>query len=56
MAKLRGLVLRKKAPIKKKTSIGHGACSKHGSPTREKYPPAGGRKYRKKYRGQGGKR
>ena len=53
MAKMKGIALRKKQPIKKKTSIGQGANSKHGSPTRSKYPPAGGRKYRKKYRGQG---
>jgi len=51
-----GIDLRKKAPVKKKTSIGQGSRSKYGTPTREKYPPAGGRKYRKRYRGQGGKR
>ena len=51
--KVKGIDLRKKAPVKKKTSIGQGSRTKFGQPTREKYPPAGGRKYRKKYRGQG---
>ena len=56
MAKMKMNDRRKKSPVKKKTSIGHGARSKHGQPTRSQFPPAGGRKYRKRYRGQGGKR
>ena len=47
------LDLRKKAPIKKKTYQGQGARSKFGTAPRGQYPPAGGRRYRKRNRGQG---
>jgi len=51
-----GTDLRKKAPVKKKTSIGMSPRTKLGQPNRGLYPPAGGRRYRKKYRGQGKRR
>jgi len=38
---------------KKKTSIGKSAFTKRGQPNRHDFPPAGGRKYKKRYRGQG---